>query len=288
MGLYIISLLKSTLKANIIEIINKHMITKKNIFLFTSGVLSGIMVMYTVLKTTNKDLFKARYVQTLSNKNDSITFQYLSLKTKLSFFQDQLNAANNNFESEEEKSEVMGKIYEMEKKILNKANTFSDLKIVVDNIQINSPNFVNFPTIIPLKPGTYKRVSSGFGNRNHPILKTVKFHQGLDISAPFGTLVYAPANGQVLEVNANARGYGRKILLGHDFGFKTIFGHLSEFLIKQGDMVKEGQVIGRVGSTGLSTGPHLHYEILKNGFKINPIEFTKITEQKLALMRANN
>ncbi|WP_025146095.1 M23 family metallopeptidase [Pedobacter jeongneungensis] len=252
---------------------------KKNIAIVLVTTISVFSLTIIFIKNTNYNFTKSKYTIL---KEDSLILANLTLRSDLALSQNQLKANSNNFESEEEKQAVLTTVHDLERKILTRAKTFSELKVVVDNIQLTSPNFVNFPTIIPLKPGTYKRLSSQFGLREHPILKVTKFHQGLDISAPFGTVVYAPANGVVREVNDNAKGYGTKILIEHQFGFKTIFGHLSSCLVKAGDVVNVGQPIARVGSTGLSTGPHLHYEILKNDYKVNPIEFTRITERKLS------
>lgn len=255
--------------------------TKLTILILSAYIIT-IMVILGFVKYSNSKFIKSKFAIRTELKLDTLTRENLFLKSENALLKDQLKAINNNFDSDEQKDSTMSKIYELERKILSRSNTFSELRVVVDNIHLNSPNFTEFPTIIPLRPGTYKRVSSMFGVRNHPILKVEKFHQGLDISAPYGTLVYAPAHGYVKEVNPNAKGYGMKILIEHKFGFKTIFGHLSEPLIKVGQEVNVGDVIAKVGSTGLSTGPHLHYEILKNGFKIDPIEFTRITEKKLS------
>jgi murein DD-endopeptidase MepM/ murein hydrolase activator NlpD len=115
----------------------------------------------------------------------------------------------------------------------------------------------NVPNGKPLK---YKRISSNFGYRTHPVTKRKTFHAGLDLPAKHGTPIYAPASGAI--VFANKKGhYGNFILIAHSYGFKTAYGHLSRFAVKSGDYVSKGQKIGYVGSTGRSTGPHLHYEV---------------------------
>ncbi|GEM_PF-342956 len=110
------------------------------------------------------------------------------------------------------------------------------------------------------KPLNYKRISSNFGYRIHPVTKRKTFHSGLDLPAKYGTPIYAPASGAV--VYAQKKGhYGNFILISHSYGFKTAYGHLSRYAVKSGDYVSKGQKIGYVGSTGRSTGPHLHYEV---------------------------
>jgi len=110
------------------------------------------------------------------------------------------------------------------------------------------------------KPLNYRRIASNFGYRIHPVTKKKSFHAGLDLPAKHGTPIYAPASGVV--VYADKKGaYGNFLLLAHSYGFKTAYGHLSRFAVKSGDYVSKGQKIAYVGSTGRSTGPHLHYEI---------------------------
>lgn len=112
-------------------------------------------------------------------------------------------------------------------------------------------------------------ITSGFGNRYHPILGYNRFHSGIDIAAPYGTLVKAADGGQVIQA-AYSGGYGYSILIYHGGGFATWYAHLSSFAVSAGQMVQRGQVIGLVGSTGLATGPHLHFEVRINGVPQNP------------------
>ncbi len=124
------------------------------------------------------------------------------------------------------------------------------------------------PTISPLK-GEFK-ITSGFGNRMHPIKKKPKMHKGVDFKAPMGTEVVATSDGIVEKVVSNTSGYGKHIVIKHDEHFKTLYAQLSRMDVKKGDHVKKGQVIGAVGSSGFSTGPHLHYEVIKDGEHQNP------------------
>jgi murein DD-endopeptidase MepM/ murein hydrolase activator NlpD len=113
------------------------------------------------------------------------------------------------------------------------------------------------------------RVTSGFGNRFHPILGYVRFHKGLDLAAAAGTPIVAAADGRVVTAGWHG-GYGQEVQVAHAAGLETTYGHMSRIAARVGEMVRKGEVIGYVGSTGLSTGPHLHFEVTRNGLPVNP------------------
>jgi murein DD-endopeptidase MepM/ murein hydrolase activator NlpD len=131
----------------------------------------------------------------------------------------------------------------------------------------------SIPAIQPISNRNLKMIASGFGYRVHPIYKTVKLHEGLDFTASTGTPIYATGNGTVEQFNRKGSGYGNHIIIDHGFGYETLYAHMSRFGVKPGQKVTRGQIIGYVGSTGASVGPHLHYEVIKNGSPINPINF---------------
>jgi murein DD-endopeptidase MepM/ murein hydrolase activator NlpD len=129
------------------------------------------------------------------------------------------------------------------------------------------------PAVQPVSNKDLKRTASGWGFRIHPIYKIRKFHYGMDFTAPTGTEVYATGDGVVTEAKGNKRskiGFGLLVKIDHGFGYQTLYGHMSRFNVKKGQKVKRGDLIGFVGSTGGSTAPHLHYEIMKDGKKVNP------------------
>ena len=129
------------------------------------------------------------------------------------------------------------------------------------------------PAIQPISNKQLSRIASGFGFRIDPIYKTRKSHMGLDFAAPSGTPIYATANGIVKFSGFSTSGYGNHVIINHGFGYETLYGHMVRVGATQGQQVKRGQVIGYVGSTGKSTGPHLHYEVIKRGTKVDPVYY---------------
>ena len=119
------------------------------------------------------------------------------------------------------------------------------------------------------------KIVSGFGMRYHPILHYRRMHTGIDLTAQLGTPVYATGDGtiQVAGRGAELGGYGIAVVVNHGYGFKTLYGHLSDVSVVPGQRVKRGDMIGKVGRSGLSTGYHLHYEVIQNGAKVNPVYF---------------
>jgi len=120
----------------------------------------------------------------------------------------------------------------------------------------------SIPAIQPISNKDLRRVASGWGWRMHPIYKIPKFHYGIDFTAPKGTPVYATGDGVIKKVIRSRRGYGNEVQINHGFGYVTVYAHLNGFNVKRGQHVKRGDVIGYVGNTGLSTGPHLHYGVM--------------------------
>lgn len=132
----------------------------------------------------------------------------------------------------------------------------------------------SIPAIMPInKKDLTHAVTSGFGWRTHPIYKTQEFHPGMDFTAVQGTPIYSTGDGIVERADNMAQGYGNHVVIDHGFGYETLYGHMSRIRCKVGQKVKRGELIGYVGSTGLSTAPHVHYEVIKNGNKTNPINY---------------
>ncbi|MFN4894112.1 MAG: M23 family metallopeptidase [Bacteroidota bacterium] len=129
------------------------------------------------------------------------------------------------------------------------------------------------PAIQPVHNRDLNRIASGFGYRIDPIYKTPKLHQGLDFTAPQGTPIYATANGRVSHAGNKGSGYGNHVIIDHGYGYQTLYGHMVRVKVSAGKSVKRGEVIGWVGNTGKSTGPHCHYEVIKFNQRIDPVYF---------------
>jgi len=129
------------------------------------------------------------------------------------------------------------------------------------------------PAIQPVKNEDLTRMASGYGYRTDPFTKARKFHWGMDFTSPRGTPVYASGDGVIARADNKATGYGNHIVIDHGFGYESLYAHLYKYNVRAGQKVKRGDLIGFVGSTGRSEAPHLHYEIFKDGERINPINF---------------
>ena len=129
------------------------------------------------------------------------------------------------------------------------------------------------PSIQPIKKDDLKRMASGYGWRIDPFTKKRRRHKGMDFSANRGTPIYATGDGIVRRADNRSSGYGKHIRIDHGFGYVSLYAHLNKYNVRRGQKVKRGEIIGFVGNTGRSVAPHLHYEILKDGKKINPLNF---------------
>lgn len=144
----------------------------------------------------------------------------------------------------------------------------------------------SLPAIQPVSNEDLTRMASGYGYRTDPVYKTTKFHAGMDFTAPRGTPIYATGDGKVIQADAANRGYGNHVRIKHGYGYVTLYAHMSKFNCKVGQKVKRGDVIGYVGNTGKSVGPHCHYEVRKNDNPINPVNFyfNDLTPEQYAKM----
>lgn len=129
------------------------------------------------------------------------------------------------------------------------------------------------PAIMPINNKDLTRMASSFGMRIHPFYKVLKMHTGMDFTSPLGTEVYSTGDGVVTNVEYAQRGYGYNIIVDHGFGYKTRYAHLGKIIVKPGQKVRRGMVIGLVGNTGTSVAPHLHYEVIRNNTPVNPINY---------------
>lgn len=165
---------------------------------------------------------------------------------------------------------------------LSSSKNFDDIKekyILIENDTSTTINKLNIyiPSINPINPLKQSRISSEYGYRFHPIHQKNIFHHGIDLAAKYGTPVHSTAAGFVGKTTDAEDGYGKQIEVFHEFGFSTKYAHLHTIMVQENQYIFKGEVIGFVGSTGSSTGSHLHYEIIKNNKKIDPFPFCSLS-----------
>ncbi|HEY0030427.1 MAG TPA: M23 family metallopeptidase [Bacteroidia bacterium] len=166
--------------------------------------------------------------------------------------------------------ETSKRLDRISKQLYIQSKSFDEVvKLVKGKAQL----LASIPAIQPISNEDLRHQPSGFGWRTHPIYKTPEFHPGMDFAAPQGTEIRATGDGLIERADAAAQGYGNHVVIDHGYGYKTLYGHMLKFVVRPGQKVKRGQLIGYVGSTGLSTAPHVHYEVVKGGEKMNPINY---------------
>ncbi len=175
------------------------------------------------------------------------------------------------YEHSSEMIEVANKLDILSSKTIVQAKSFKHLT----NLVINKEMMLScIPSVQPVAVKDVLRIASPFGYRFHPILNIYRMHAGVDLSAHEGTPIYATGAGTVCTSGVES-GYGNVVKINHGYGYMTVYGHCSKLLVKVGDKVKRGDLIALVGSTGLSSGPHCHYEVRVNGVPQNPLNFYK-------------
>ena len=162
------------------------------------------------------------------------------------------------------------KIDQLTKQLYLQSKSFDD---IINLAKDKSKMLASIPAIQPVSNKQLSRMASGYGYRIHPIYKTRKMHAGMDFSAKTGTEIYATGDGVISKVRRSKRGYGNHVKINHGFGYETLYAHMSKYIVRKGQKVKRGEVIGYVGNTGTSVAPHLHYEVHKDKRKINPVNF---------------
>ena len=161
------------------------------------------------------------------------------------------------------------KMDQLSKRIVVHSKSLDEIVKMAEN---KEDMLASIPAIQPVKREELTRMASGYGMRMHPILKIMKMHEGMDFTAPRGTPIYASGNGVVTRADRSSS-FGNVVYIEHGYGYKTIYAHMQKIATRKGKKVKRGDLIGYVGSTGRSVGPHLHYEVHKNGHPVNPIYY---------------
>ncbi len=162
------------------------------------------------------------------------------------------------------------KMDQITKQLYIQSKSFDDIIELAKN---KTDMLSSIPAIQPVSNKDLTRMASGYGYRIHPIYKTRKLHTGMDFSAKTGTPIYATGDGKIAKIKKSRRGYGNHVIINHGFGYRTLYAHMSKFAVIKGQKIKRGDIIGYVGNTGTSMAPHLHYEVHKDGKKINPVNF---------------
>jgi len=156
------------------------------------------------------------------------------------------------------------------KELVIQSKSLDEIELLAKN---NESLLTAIPAIQPVSSSDLKRMASGYGYRIDPFTKKRTMHWGMDFSAKTGTPIYATGDGRIARADARAVGFGNHVRIDHGFGYVSIYAHMDKIVVQRGNKVKRGDLIGYVGNTGRSVAPHLHYEIVKDGKKINPINF---------------
>ncbi len=174
------------------------------------------------------------------------------------------------YENSELVVETTKKIDILTKQLVIQSKSLDDIEKLVKDKQ---KMLAAIPSIQPVKNNDLTRIASGYGMRTDPFDKSRKMHGGIDFAAPRNTPVYAASNGKIVRADNRSIGYGKHIRINHGYGFVTLYAHLNSYNVKRGQDVKKGDIIGFVGTTGRSKGLHLHYEVIKDGKKVNPVNY---------------
>jgi murein DD-endopeptidase MepM/ murein hydrolase activator NlpD len=166
--------------------------------------------------------------------------------------------------------ETAKRLDKIRKHVYIQSQSFDDLIVYAKEKEVM---LASLPAIMPISNKDLTRTASGFGIRIHPVYKISKFHNGMDFTAPQGTDIYVTGDGVVESITRDKRGYGNHIIINHGFGYKTLYAHLDGFAVRKGQKVQRGDIIGYVGSTGLSLAPHLHYEVHLNDVAVDPSNY---------------
>jgi cell division protein FtsL len=171
------------------------------------------------------------------------------------------------YDNSEDIIETQKRINRLQRALVSQSKSFEE---VYELAKSKDTMLKCIPAIQPVSNKDLKRLASGFGMRIHPIYKIAKMHTGLDFTADIGTEIYATGDGVIESIESKYSGYGQHVIINHGFGYESLYAHMSRVAVRPGQKVRRGQIIGYVGNTGTSTGPHLHYEVMKNGEKVDP------------------
>ena len=268
------------------------------------GFLSASIVTAAILVSIAYKYFPSANEKRLMQRNEGLKDNYYVLNEKVQKLQEQmseLEKRDNNvyraiFEASPIPDSARAKALAQQQEIqlvqgMDQENLYTSIAATLNKLSarmahqnksyVEIDNFIKnkeqllacTPAIQPVSNMDLSRIASGFGYRIDPVYKTTKFHAGLDFAAPQGTPIYATANGTVEVAGNTGNGYGNHVVINHGYGYGTLYGHMFKVKVKSGQRVKRGEIIGYVGSTGKSTGPHCHYEVHRNGDPVDPVYY---------------
>lgn len=256
------------------------------VFYIKLGGMSSAQTRLNKLETENR---------TLRSKLDFYATTIDSIYARLDSLKTTETSQNNNYPSLDFGKTARQTDFSYDPKLKEQISTLeAKLALIISQIQTNESFYT--PTLSELAVGelppdympsiypTFGRISDGWGLRVHPITNEIEFHYGIDISNQMGTAIYATADG-IISTTDYDTSYGKRIIINHGSGYETLYAHLYSYMVRVGDNVTKGQIIGLMGSSGVSTGPHLHYEVRNAGGKINPTAYLNRIDEPSYAMR---
>lgn len=248
-----------------------HFVKQAIIYIILFVGIVGIISVGTILYL-NSAVDKIE-MKRLTEQDNYAQLQYINKNLKNNIQDSQ----NKLLDKKKELDEISDSLAEIESLIGISADEAMDLQERVDLAKLSSKHMATLLQFVPSgSPVVYKGLTSKYGYRIHPTLQRKEFHQGSDLKATMDTPVYATADAIVEYAGYHKKsGYGRLVILKHNYGFKTLYGHLNKVVIKSGTFVRKGSLIAYSGNTGMSNGPHLHYEVRFMTRPVNPFHFIK-------------
>lgn len=258
-----VSTINGTRHFNISRLFKRNAIIAMWLLLFSLVITAGVIDY--LLRSVEKSQLQRKH---LSQQATTLRDEIALLQTSKSELEQELNL------KQDEMLRVVNRVGEIELALGLEQQYPQDLENRLDTASINSVARQTMLQLVPNgSPLEFSRRSSRFGLRSHPIVGKQQHHKGVDLSANRGTPIYAPADGVVEVVRPNKQGYGNLLKIRHAFGFSTLYAHLDSFKVKSGHFVYKGELIATSGNTGLSTAPHLHYEVHFLDRALNPQNF---------------
>jgi murein DD-endopeptidase MepM/ murein hydrolase activator NlpD len=260
--------------------------TNANVTMVTENNSDNIIWKSKYIKLNYELLNLEKKINEMSEYNNQVYFQIMGVDTDAIEIPEHLNniktiSSDSIFKNLDERSMKASQLM---------SSQINKLVIISKNLKNNTNLADCYPTISPIKTGDFQEISAGYGWRKHPYYKKPVFHQGVDICAQYRSTILSTMNGYVSKIVYSGYGYGNKIIIKNAQGFEILYAHMSTITVKKGQFIKKGQSVGTVGSSGLSTGAHLHYEVRKNDKLKDPLAYfyTYLTDNLIASNENSN